>query len=73
MALGLTQPLTEMSKQTNKLHGLSPRANYTDRATTATEMSTRNFSEGVGGGGVARKPDKNTAICEPIVWKMWDL
>jgi hypothetical protein len=26
-------------KQTNKLHGLSPRANYTDRATAASRRS----------------------------------
>jgi hypothetical protein len=28
-------------KQTNKLHGLSPRANYTDRATAACRRSER--------------------------------
>jgi hypothetical protein len=27
------------NKQTNKLHGLSPRANYTDRATAACRQS----------------------------------
>jgi hypothetical protein len=27
------------NKQTNKLHGLSPRANYTDRATAACRRS----------------------------------
>jgi hypothetical protein len=48
MALGWTQPLTE--------------------------MSIRN-SPGGGGGKVrpARKADNLTAICEPIVWKMWEL
>jgi hypothetical protein len=43
MALGLTQPVTE--------------------------MSTRNFPEGQG--RPARKADNLTAICEPIVKKMW--
>jgi hypothetical protein len=41
MALGLTQPLTE--------------------------MSTRNLP-----GRPARKADNLTAICEPIVYKMWE-
>jgi hypothetical protein len=31
--------LTSSLKQTNKLHGLSPRANYTDRATAASRRS----------------------------------
>jgi hypothetical protein len=44
MALGSTQPLTE--------------------------ISTRNLPEGQG--RPARKADL-TAICEPIVWKMWEL
>jgi hypothetical protein len=43
MALGSTQPLTEMS--TRNLHG--------------------------GRGRPERKADNLTAICEPIVWKMW--
>jgi hypothetical protein len=43
MALGPTQPLTE--------------------------MSTRNLPGGKG--RPARKADNLTAICEPIVWKMW--
>jgi hypothetical protein len=43
MALGSTQPLTE--------------------------MSTRNIPGGEG--RPARKADKLTAICEPIVYKMW--
>jgi hypothetical protein len=34
------------------------------------EMSTRILSEGKG--WPARKPDNLTAICEPIVQKMWD-
>jgi hypothetical protein len=38
-----------------------------------TEISTRNFP---GGGGVKgrseRKGDNLTAICEPIIWKMWE-
>jgi hypothetical protein len=45
MALGSTQPLTE--------------------------MSTRNFPGGKG--RPARKADNLTAICEPIVLKMWEL
>jgi hypothetical protein len=44
MALGSTQPLTE--------------------------MSTRNLPGGKG--RAARKADNLTAICEPIVWKMWE-
>jgi hypothetical protein len=44
MALGSTQPLTE--------------------------MSTRNLPGGKG--RPARKADNLTAICEPIVWKMWE-
>jgi hypothetical protein len=43
MALGSTQPLTE--------------------------MSTRNLP--VGKGRSASGADNLTAICEPIVWKMW--
>jgi hypothetical protein len=43
MALGSTQPLTEMS--TRNLPGCKGRP--------------------------ARKADNLTAICEPIVWKMW--
>jgi hypothetical protein len=35
-----------------------------------TEISTRNLP---GGKGLpARKADNLTAICEAIVWKMWD-
>jgi hypothetical protein len=33
-------------------------------------MSTRNLPEGKG--RTARKVDSLTAICEPIVYKMWD-
>jgi hypothetical protein len=44
MALGSTQPLTE--------------------------MSTRNLPGGKG--RLAREADNLTAICEPIVYKMWD-
>jgi hypothetical protein len=44
MALGSTQPLTE--------------------------MSTMNFSGGKW--CPARRADKLTAICEPIIWKMWE-
>jgi hypothetical protein len=44
MALGLTQPLTE--------------------------MSTRNIPGGEG--RTVRKADNLTAICEPIVYKMWE-
>jgi hypothetical protein len=44
MALGSTQPLTE--------------------------MSTRNLPGGKG--QPACKADSLTAICEPIVWKMWE-
>jgi hypothetical protein len=44
MALGSTQPLTE--------------------------MSTRNIPGG--GGRPARKADNFAAICEPIVYKMWE-
>jgi hypothetical protein len=36
-----------------------------------TEMSTRNLP-GVRGGRPARKADSLTAICEPIVKKMWE-
>jgi hypothetical protein len=43
MALGSTQPLTE--------------------------LSTRNLPGGKG--RQARNDDNLTAICEPIVWKMW--
>jgi hypothetical protein len=35
-----------------------------------TEMSTRNLP--VGKGRRERKADCFTAICEPIVWKMWE-
>jgi hypothetical protein len=35
-----------------------------------TEMSTRNILEGKG--RLARKVDSLTAICEPIVWKLWE-
>jgi hypothetical protein len=35
-----------------------------------TEMSTRNLTEGKG--QPARKADNLTAICEPIVKKMWE-
>jgi hypothetical protein len=35
-----------------------------------TEMSTRNLPGGKG--RPARKADKLTAICEPIVYKMWE-
>jgi hypothetical protein len=35
-----------------------------------TEMSTRNLPGGKG--RPARKTDNLTAICEPIVWKMWE-
>jgi hypothetical protein len=45
MALGSTQPLTE--------------------------MSTRNLPEQKGKGRPARKANNLTAICEPIVQKMW--
>jgi hypothetical protein len=45
MALGSTQPLTEM-------------------------MSTRDLPGGKG--RLARKTDNLTAICEPIVYKMWE-
>jgi hypothetical protein len=44
MALGSTQPLTE--------------------------ISTRNLPRGKG--RLARKADNLTAICEPIVYKMWE-
>jgi hypothetical protein len=44
MALGSTQPLTE--------------------------MTTRNLPEGKG--QLAREAESLTAICEPIVWKMWE-
>jgi hypothetical protein len=33
-------------------------------------MSTRNLP--VGEGWPARKADNLTAICEPIIWKMWE-
>jgi hypothetical protein len=33
-------------------------------------MSTRNLPGGKG--RPARKADNFTAICEPIVWKMWE-
>jgi CBS-domain-containing membrane protein len=32
-------------KQTNKLHGLSPRANYTDRATAESEKWLPTFAD----------------------------
>jgi hypothetical protein len=35
-----------------------------------TEMSTRNLPAGKG--WPVRKADNLTAICEPIVWKMWE-
>jgi hypothetical protein len=35
-----------------------------------TEMSARNLPGGKG--RLARKADNLTAICEPIVWKMWE-
>jgi hypothetical protein len=35
-----------------------------------TEISTRNLYEGKG--RPARKADNLTAICEPVVWKMWE-
>jgi hypothetical protein len=35
-----------------------------------TEMSTSNLSEG--NGRPAHKADYLTAVCEPIVWKMWE-
>jgi hypothetical protein len=35
-----------------------------------TEMSTRNLPGGKG--RLARKADNLTAICEPIVYKMWE-
>jgi hypothetical protein len=35
-----------------------------------TEMSTRNLPGGKG--RAVRKADNLTAICEPIVWKMWE-
>jgi hypothetical protein len=34
-----TQNTQKLTKQANKLHGLSPRANYTDRATAACRRS----------------------------------
>jgi hypothetical protein len=38
-----------------------------------TEMSTRILPGGGGGKGrPARGADNLTAICEPIVWKMWE-
>jgi hypothetical protein len=36
-----------------------------------TEMSTRNLPGGKG--RLGRKADNLTAVCEPIVWKMWEL
>ena len=45
MVLGLTQPLTEMSK---------------------------GIFLGVNGGRPVREADKLAAICEPIVYKMWE-
>jgi hypothetical protein len=36
-----------------------------------TKMSTRNIPGGEG--RPARKADNLTAICEPIVYKMWEL
>jgi hypothetical protein len=36
-----------------------------------TEMSTRNLPEGYG--RPVRGADNLTAICEPIVYKMWEL
>jgi hypothetical protein len=39
--------------------------------TALTEMSTRNLP--VGKGRQARGADNLTAICGPIVWKMWSL
>jgi hypothetical protein len=36
-----------------------------------TEMSTRNLPGGEG--QAARKADNFTALCEPIVYKMWEL
>jgi hypothetical protein len=35
-----------------------------------TKMSTRNLPGGKG--WLARNADNLTAICEPIVWKMWE-
>jgi hypothetical protein len=35
-----------------------------------TEMGTRNLPGGKG--RPERTADKLTAICEPIVWKMWE-
>jgi hypothetical protein len=35
-----------------------------------TEMRTRGLARGKG--LPARKADNLTAICEPIVWKMWE-
>jgi hypothetical protein len=35
-----------------------------------TEMSTRNLPGGKG--RPTRKADNLTAVCEPIVWKMWE-
>jgi hypothetical protein len=40
-------------------------------AQPVTEMNTRNPAECEG--RPARKMDSLIAICEPIVWKMWDL
>jgi hypothetical protein len=37
-----------------------------------TEMSTRNLPGGVKGGLAVRKADNLTAICQPIVYIMWD-
>jgi hypothetical protein len=33
-------------------------------------MCTRNLREGKG--RPARKADNHTAVCKPIVWKMWE-
>jgi hypothetical protein len=36
----------------------------------ATEVSTRNLPGGKG--RPARNADNHTAICQPIIWKMWE-
>jgi hypothetical protein len=38
-----TKKKQKQKKQTNKLHGLSPRANYTDRATAVQEPQLKEF------------------------------
>jgi hypothetical protein len=52
------------------LHNPSSRTMALGSTQPLTEMSTRNLPGG--NGRPARKADNLTAICAPIVWKMWE-